>query len=316
MYQIKEIYFSRLRNEAHYEFFVVVSVLVENFPEVGRVVKLQIDILNEVLDREKHLLDAARASAYTQLIAEADHRVDYTISSIKAVVKAQIHAFNKEVAEAARVLNLRIKEFGNIQQRGYEEESAAVQVLLSDLNGKLATQVKLVGLKEWIDELNTAEAEFTSLYMNRNVETAGKPQDRMLDIRRQIQEVYRQMIILIAAAVLTEPREEYIEFIAQLNTQIKYFNEHSHHHTRKDISVGNHCIIEPIETQSYTSKAITPIPKVSYREEGKPTLELGFAVDFFVTYKENVDVGMAKCIVHGKGDYKGQMTVPFMIEKD
>ncbi|MDR3266874.1 MAG: DUF6261 family protein [Tannerella sp.] len=314
MYQIKEIYFSRLRNEAHYEFFVVVYVLIEKFPEVRRVVESKLDSFNEVLDREKRLVDAARASAYTQLIAEADHRVDYTISSIKALTKAQIHSFNKDVAEAARVLNLRFKEFGNIQQKSYEEESAAVQVMLSDLSGKFAPQVELIiGLKEWVSELVMAEAEFTSLYMDRNVEAAGKPQERMPDVRRQIQELYRQLIILIAAAVMTDPREEYTEFIDQLNVQIKYFNEHNHHHARKDLATGDHCIIDPIETQTYTGKGITPIPKVYYREEGKPTIELGFAIDFFVTYKHNVDVGMAKCIVHGKGDYKGQMTVTFNI---
>jgi DNA gyrase/topoisomerase IV subunit A len=315
MYQkIKEINFSRLRNEAHYEFLFVVYALLENFPEVRHVVELLLDKFIEVLDLEKRLLDAARTSAYTQQIADADHRVDCAISGIKGVVKANLNSFDKSIAEAARVLYLRLKELGKIQRKAYEEESAAVQVLLSELTGKLAPQVELItGLKEWVSELAMAEAEFTSLYMNRNVEIADKPQERMPDVRRQIQEIYHQMLILITAAVMTEEREEYNEFIVQLNAQIKYFNEHNHHHTRKDIATGDHCIIDPIETQTYTGKGITPIPQVYYHEEGKPDIELGFAVDFFVTYKNNIDVGMAKCIVHGKGGYKGQMTVTFNI---
>jgi hypothetical protein len=313
MSRISSLYFNYLRNEAHYEFLFVVFCLLENFPEVYHLVEPLMDEFRQLLDLEKRLLDSARSSAYTQQIAEADHRIDRVISGIKATIKAAMFSFDDSVVEAARVLQLRIKVFGSMQKRAYEEESAAVQVLLSDLTGKFASQVTLLGLQTWVGRLSTEEAAFTALYMNRNVEMAERPQERFITVRHQIESVYHGIIELITATALTDPRAEYNEFIAQINVQIKYFNEHSHHHARKDISVGNHCVIEAIETQTYTGSAIIPIPKVYYREEGKPSLELVFAVDFFVTYKNNVDVGMAKCIVHGKGAYNGQVTVTFVI---
>jgi hypothetical protein len=313
MTKITTLRFSYLRNEAHYEFLFVVFCLLENFPEVYHLVEPLIDEFRYLLDLEKQRLDSARSSAYTQQVAEANHRIARAISGIKATIKAALFSFDDKVVEAARVLQLYFKVFGNIQKKAYEEESAAVQVLLSDLTGKFAPQITLLGLELWIEWLSNEEATFTALYMNRNSEMAERPRKRFRTVRRQVEYSYQRIIELITATALTEPREEYNEFIAQLNAQIKYFNEHNRHHACKDISIGNHCVIEPIETQTYTGNAIIPIPKVYYREDGKSSLALVFAVNFFVTYKNNVDVGMAKCIVHGKGGYKGQMTVTFNI---
>jgi hypothetical protein len=119
----------------------------------------------------------------------------------------------------------------------------------------------------------------------------------------------------INAANTMDGGSTYTDFIAQLNAEITYFNEHSHHHARKDIGAGDHCVVETIDTQKYTEKAVTPIPKGYYREEGKPTVELVFAKDFSVTYKNNKEVGTAELTLHGKGAYKGQKTVTFNIAR-
>jgi hypothetical protein len=74
-------------------------------------------------------------------------------------------------------------------------------------------------------------------------------------------------------------------------------------------------VVETIDTQKYTEKAVTPIPRGYYREEGKPTVELVFAKDFSVTYKNNKEVGTAELTLHGKGAYKGQKTVTFNIAR-
>jgi hypothetical protein len=86
-------------------------------------------------------------------------------------------------------------------------------------------------------------------------------------------------------------------------------------HPVKDLGAGDHCVIEPIDTQKYTEKAVIPIPKAYWREDGKPTVELVFAKDFSVTYKNNVNVGTAEVTLHGTGDYKGQKTVTFNIAR-
>ncbi|MDR1120360.1 MAG: DUF6261 family protein [Dysgonamonadaceae bacterium] len=314
MKRIKAIYFIYLRNEAHYEFLWIFSHLLDEYPQVKALLATLYDTFIALLGIEKKLLDAARASALTQQIVDADRRVDHAISSIKATIKAARYSLDPTVVEAARILYIRIREFGDIRKKAYEEESAAVQVLLGDLNGIYAPQVLLTGIQAFVMELADAEAAFIQLYLQRGDETALRPQERMTDVHREIEATYHSIITLINASAILSPGS-YDDFIAKLNAQVIYFNEHNHHHARKDISVSDDCVVEPVDTQKYSEKAITPIPKAYYREEGKPTVELVFAKDFSVTYKNNVNVGTADLTLHGKGKYRGQKTITFNIAR-
>ena len=314
MKKIKTIRFSYLRNEAHYEFLWVFRHLLDEFPAVKTLIGVLYEDFIVLLDLEKRLLDAARASALTQQLVEADHRVDRAITAIRAVINAARHSLDPAVAEAARVLRIRLREFGDIRGKAYEEETAAVQVLIDDLGNAYVQQTSLVGLQSWLTELTAAESEFTRLYLQRGSETAGRPEERMVDVRRDIEEKYRNIATFVDVSSLTTP-DEYDGFIAKLNVQVQYFNEHSHRPARKDLGAGDHTVIEPIDTQQYTGRPITLVPAVHYREEGKETKQLYLGEDFSVTYKNNVNVGMAELTIHGKGEYKGQKTATFNIAR-
>jgi hypothetical protein len=87
------------------------------------------------------------------------------------------------------------------------------------------------------------------------------------------------------------------------------------HRALKDLGKGDHTVIEPIDTQAYTGRPVTVVPKAHYREEGKPTEPLTLGKDFSVTYKNNVNVGMAELTIHGKGKYRGAKTATFNIAR-
>jgi hypothetical protein len=246
-------------------------------------------------------------------LEEEDYRIDHDVAGIKAGTKAALYSTDPAVVKAAKELMKRLKDFGDIKSKAYEEESAAVQVLLDDLQTTFIQQVRLVGIDALVKDLADAENTFVQLYEQRNAEFAERPHEHIRDIRRQLEGIYNEMITIIVAAVITNDDKEYNDFIAQLNINIVYFNEHNHRHSRKDISVTDHCVIEPIEAQTYTGEPIIILPTAYYREEGKPTVKLIFAVDFTVTYKNNIEVGMAELTIHGKGKYKGKKMINFNI---
>ncbi|MDR1414375.1 MAG: DUF6261 family protein [Odoribacteraceae bacterium] len=315
MKKIKSIYFQYLRNEAHYEFSWTFDQLLDVYTTVKAMVATLYGTFSGLLALEKKLLDAARASQLTAQLVEADRRVDHAVSAINATINAAMLSLNAGIVDAARRLHARLGEFGNIRGKAYEEETAAVQVLLDDLNTTFAWEVKQLDLDDWVAELTEATGEFTRIYLERGREKSQRPTERLEDVRREIEGVYRGMVTVIDANEIVSPTPNGAAFIAELNVQVDYFNEHNHHHARKDIGVTEHCVVEPVETQQYTEKAVTPIPRAYYREGGKPTVELVFAKDFFVTYKNNVDVGTADLTLHGKGVYKGQKTVTFNIAR-
>ena len=67
-------------------------------------------------------------------------------------------------------------------------------------------------------------------------------------------------------------------------------------------------MVQPISSQSYTGSAIEPTVTVNV---GKKTLTAG--TDYTVTYKDNTNVGTAKVIVTGKGNYTGSVETKFNI---
>jgi hypothetical protein len=318
MNKIKTFYFGHLRNEAHYEYHFQFKGLLDDVPAVKSVVEQDYPPYNAALTVEGSLLDAMRKSDYTEEIAEADHRVDRCITGMNAAIATGMHHFNPEVVKAAKSLYNRFNAFGNIRKKSYEEESAAVIVLLNDLgSAEYVAKVALVGLTPWVAELAAAEEEFDRLFVLRAKEGASKPQGRMSGARRDTELTYHPIVGRVNAYVYMASGQvppEFLTFINNVNEVIDYFHER-YHHVKKDISVAGHCVIESIGTQQYTGKEIIPIPTAFYREEGKPTVELVFAKDFSVTYKNNTEVGMAEVTIHGKGGYKGQKTVTFNIAR-
>jgi hypothetical protein len=304
------------RNEAHYEFMVVFSDLIHSFPPAMMVVLKLMQAFLDLFMLEDRLVNLMHKSDYTKKIAEEDHRVDRAITGMRSLIAAALHHFDPAVVDAAQSLYNRFAAFGNMAQKTYEEETADVHLLIRDLqSADYADKVTVVGLAPWLTELRAAETAFETLLAQRNTETAEKPQERLKDVRREIDKVYHQMTDRINAAATMDNADTYTQFINELNAKITYFNDHRHHHALKDISVSDHCVIEPIDTQKYTEKAIIPIPKAHWREKDKPTVELVFAKDFSVTYKNNVEVGTADVILHGKGAYKGQKTATFNIAR-
>jgi hypothetical protein len=317
MEKIKTIYLGYLPAEVHFDYMNQLSELVEEFPAVKNFMLALSEALAVALAKESALINMMKKSDYTVLIAEADNRVDRCITGMNATINAGLHSPNHQVLEAAQSLHNRFRAFGDIGKKSYEAETTDVNLLLADLaSAEYAAKVTLLGLTAWVTELTAAEAAFEALYKQRSIETSEKPQGRIRDARRETDAIYHSMINnynawLLLYSVL-DP--EYYAFAARLNAIIDHFNER-YHHAKKDLSAGDHCVIEPVGTQAYTERAITPVPKVHYRTEGKPTAVLSLGKDFEVTYKNNVNVGMAEVTVHGKGDYKGKKMTTFMIAR-
>ena len=77
-------------------------------------------------------------------------------------------------------------------------------------------------------------------------------------------------------------------------------------HKRNLTSVSN----KPLATRTYTGSAQKPLPLLNY---GSVTLKNGR--DYTLSYAHNVNSGIAKVIVKGKGNYTGSMTKTFKIKK-
>jgi hypothetical protein len=306
---IQSILFSKLRNEAHYQFLLVVYNLFVSFTAVKAIIPTVIfDKFVELLSKERNAIDVERASPLTEQLKASDSRIDSIITSIRLLVEVGLRSSDAIKVAAAKTLHKRMEDFGDIRDKPYEEESTAVQILTFDLRGKYKGESATVGIGDLLNELLQEEELFTGLFAQRNAE-ADRPKANTRTIRHDIEGVYRNMLVMIENDILVNGPAKTAEFSFQLNKQIKYFNEHSHH-APKSIE---HAVVATVGDLPHTGKAVTPIPEVHFVEEGHPTVELTFTVDFTLTYRNNVNVGTADAIIHGKGAYKGLKTVTFNI---
>jgi hypothetical protein len=304
--KILKIHSQRLRNEAHYKFMLLVQRLFTDYPAVANIVAPLLVRFGEYLQLEGQLVDMIKSSPLTEKIVEADRRVDRDITGITEAVNSALHHFNPAFVEAAHVIDIRLKAFnGDIEKKAYEEESAAVGILIKDLATVYRPQVVTLGLEKWLDELTNAHNEFDELYILRNREMAERPQQKLADVRKEIDNVYRQIVAQIEAYSVINGDAGVRPFVVELNREVEYFNEHNHHHAKKDIAKAD---VNSIPDQLYNGEPVIVLPEVFY--EGQ---KLVFAKDYDLTFTKNNAPGTATVAIHGKGAYKGIKNISFNI---
>jgi hypothetical protein len=214
-----------------------------------------------------------------------------------------------------------LKSYGRIASESYDREEGDVRALIANLTGDYAHDVDNLGIGMWVQYLQLALTNFENLLLQREGEQLAKPPYTARQARRRLEKVYYMMKSTVEVSAATASAEvvgaftAFTAFIDKLNADIERLNT-EFHRAAKDLGAGDHTVIEPIPTQPYTEQPVTPVPTVYYREdETKPVEKLWLGKDFEVTYKNNVKVGMAELTIHGKGKYKGTVTVKFNIAR-
>jgi hypothetical protein len=304
--KILKIRFSYLRNEAHYQSLLLVKKLFETYPNVAAIVSTMLPSFHALLTLEGRLVDVVRSSGYTGQLVEVDKRLDRGLVGLNTAVNAALYHPDVSAVKAAGRLKVRLKAFyGEIERKAYEEESAAVKILVADLQGNYAPQVSLLGLSVWVNEIADAQSLFEQIFLQRSAERAALPKDKLTDVRKRIEAVYRGLVERIDAYTTMNGESVTGTFISRLNDEITYFMEHSHHQAKKNIGKA---VIASIPDQAFDGNPVTVMPQAAF--DGR---ELIFTVDYELSYHDNSAPGTASVTLHGKGAFKGKKTVSFNI---
>jgi hypothetical protein len=312
--EFNPVFFHGQNNELHLDFLTDYNAELDKYPAVKALVgNTLLARFNQNLDRERSLVHIEFKSPFTEPIEGADHRMDNAVAAIRGVLDVNLRQFDPlKVAAAKRLLD-RLRSFGNIGDKPYKEEVMAVRLLVNDLRSNYKDETTLLDLNGWINELSDAEQLFTRLMDERNTEWASRPHDKIGEVHHDTETDYSKMIGIFEADINANGNAKCGEFADRLNSLIKYYNDHSHHRPVKvDIKKAD---TAPVAVQDYTGVEITPLPEVFLVEEGQPTKKLRFSIDYFLTYRDNVNAGDAEIIIHGAGRFKGKKTITFNIVK-
>jgi hypothetical protein len=310
--QFKKLRFANLPNAAHYTFCKKVNVCLSSATAVIQtaVGPLKTEFSGWFL-KEHALIEWVHKSELTARIAEADHALDRILTGLNERARSEMHSPIPANAASGGRLHIMFKNYGYVIRKPYDNQKGDAQAILDQLNGAYNVDVKQLGLEDWVDELNIALTLFIDLLEQRGRYFLQKPEETFKEVRRAIEIIYHQVVVIIDANAILNIQPDFGLFIDTLNPDIERLNM-EFHRIRHDIS---HAEPEPIPQQSYTEQPVTPTPNVYYVTTSDGTVKLELGKDYNVSYKNNINVGNAQCIIHGKGAYKGSKIVTFIIAR-
>lgn len=316
MKALLSVVFHSLPIGAHLQFFKTLRDRILAASDAFKaIVEPYMDEFNAWIDEEEAVFRWMRKSDYTKQIAVADKDMERLLVGINDGVDQGRHSTMSAIkASGDKVYNM-MQDFGYIPRKSYTLQSADISALLEKLNGPYEHDRDNLGIGMWVQQLYIAYAKFLTLLNQRDSERVEKPPFTGKETRKALENAYRPIEKTINANAITSASTEFALFIDYMNPIITRINA-EFHRVRTQLTLHN-TLVDIVQTQLYTGRAVTPVPNIYFRTDEKtPVIELALGKDFFVTYKNNIEVGQAELTIHGKGKYKGTLTVSFHIARE
>jgi hypothetical protein len=267
---------------------------------IKKVAKLRTD--NTAMKTE---MERPHSSMLTGPIKQADDLCDATLDDLKRSIKAASLSTIAAKASAGKTLKHFMEPFWDINKKPLLSQISMTGELLArySATATLKQAAQTLAITDLFAVLPTQTATLSNLYNQRLAEyVADLPS--AYGIKSTVAKDYNAVCDIIARAVNTEPvQDALVNLFTGVNDVRRKYSALS----PARINLAG-AVTEPLPSQIYTGKAITPIPVMYYEGE-----ELVFAVDFSVTYRNNVEAGEATVIMHGKGRFNGRHTRKFNI---
>jgi hypothetical protein len=274
-------------------------------PQMGEVAVKIVTKLNINYIEMKSEAEHSRRSPLTESIKKANAECDATLNDIKRSAKTGEQSTIPVKADAGKTLVFFLEPFWNLNKEPLASQIKLTDELLLRYNNQppLQAAAQMLNFSELFPTLGQQNTTLDTLYNQRmNEQIAESPAASRL--RGGIAEGYNGFSDIV---VKTVNQEQAPPAIVELFNQMDYLRKKYSALTPSHIDIAL-AVTEPIATQIRTGKAITPIPVAFY--EGT---ELTFAKDFSLTYKNNIEVGVATVILHGKGRFTGSNERKFNI---
>jgi hypothetical protein len=209
---------AQLRNETHVELNENVNRLIEDFTPGALGIVPQYQVYKPAFDAEVAVLDVIRKSEYTAEILDQDHVRDGIFRGFDEAVQSAQHHFVPAKQEAAKRIAVVFEHYGNISAKTYDQETAAIDDLIRELaTGDYPTLVTLLGLNDWIIQLDVENQKFKNLMATRYTEASQRPTTRMKAARVETDKAFHSIIYQIEALALVNGIAAYEAFIRELN---------------------------------------------------------------------------------------------------
>ncbi len=212
-----------LRNEEHSQFNLDFTMLVTQYTPAALGIELKYPAYQAAFAMETQALNVVQGSVITDELFVADSERDNTASGLTGTIKSALNHFNPEVRAAASRLKLLLDTYGNLATKPYDQETAAITKLVSELEGSYAADVATLGVGGWVAELKARNNAFDSLKNIRYDENGAKPQQNLKLARQETDLAYRAIVKRINALIEVNGDTVYSGFVTAVNQRVEHY---------------------------------------------------------------------------------------------
>lgn len=201
MKEILKVNLNNARNAEHYQFHSdVLSIVTAEVAAAQKIDSLRSDYV-ALFDKENTAFIQNRAYESTKEIEAKDRERDDLFLYIKQTVDSNLYCPVANKKAAAEKLAFAMKPYRSANTKAFAENTAQVTNLVLDFQSEAyAGYVELLGLKEAVAQLQTANEEFNAVYMGRSGEKLVRASsENMKSIRPKVDAAYRTLASAINA---------------------------------------------------------------------------------------------------------------------
>jgi len=237
----------RMNNGAHFQFVTNALAKAKANTLIAEKASAQVKALEAKLSAEDEALKISQKSLLTDEIESADRKRDEIFMAYRKVVKGSLGAPLDTLAEAAKVLNQSIKDYGIDPQMQLDKETGLLANLIADHQGKLAEQVATLGLTAYTTALKEANDKVNDLIMQRADERSLVVAGALKAARAETDTAYKDLVKRVNALWIVDYDAAYDEFINYMNEEIDRYREQVL--TRKKSTAVSKAKVNPAASQ-------------------------------------------------------------------
>jgi len=223
--EIKNVDLAHMNNGAHYQFVKNALTEAKANTVIAEKLSSQTAELEKKVAAEDEALKISQKSLLTDEIGEADRKRDELYSAYRKLVKASLSSPIEEQAEAAKVLNQSIKDYGIDPDMQLDKEVGLVDNLLTDHEGKYAEQVTKLGLTVYVTAMREANNKVNDLIVQRDKDRSAQVAGALKAARAETDTAYKDLVKRVNALYIVEYDAAYDTFINYMNEAIDRYRK-------------------------------------------------------------------------------------------
>jgi hypothetical protein len=274
-----------------------------------------------ILEQEESVRRWNRRNQFTTEKQEINLIRNKTYRGLVNFVRIHLRNFDPQLQSHAKHLYRLLEGYGKIYNIGCNAKTVNIDSIISHLrHPDYLSSVEALGLTPWVDELENQNNRFKMCVEAFLQQEVQKPKINSTEARQMTDQALKEIIKRVSGMIEVEGVDKFVGLINEFNAIVEHYNniirEHyGRMHAKINLSAAEIAVILP---QPYTGKPVFVIPSVylcTKKSDGsEETVELTFAQDFTISYKNNTAPGTAMLTIEGIGKYKGKTETTFNIE--